>query len=67
MALQRSTTRATPLERPFRFIFIFTGDAQAHRQLLCGYHEGVNPSSHWPALEQKPSRLGVSIAVRFAS
>jgi hypothetical protein len=34
MALQRSTTRATPLEKPFRFILIFAGDAQAHRQLL---------------------------------
>ena len=34
VALQRSTTRATPLERPFRFILIFAGDAQAHRQLL---------------------------------
>src|SRR5436305_9822413 len=34
MALQRSTTRATPLERSFRFILIFAGDAQAHRQLL---------------------------------
>ena len=34
MALQRSTRRATPLERRFRFILIFAGDAQAHRQLL---------------------------------
>ena len=34
MALQRSTTRATPLERPFRFILIFAGDTQAHRQLF---------------------------------
>ena len=34
VALQRSTTRAVPLKRPFRFILIFAGDAQAHRQLL---------------------------------
>src|SRR5436305_9081454 len=34
MALQRSITHATPLERSFRFILIFAGDAQAHRQLL---------------------------------
>src|SRR5436309_9360055 len=34
VALQRSTMRAVPLERPFRFILIFAGDAQAHRQLL---------------------------------
>ena len=27
MALQRSTTRATPLEKPSRFILIFAGDA----------------------------------------
>jgi hypothetical protein len=45
VALQRSTTRAAPLERSFRFILIFTGNAQAHRRLLCGYHEGVNPLS----------------------
>ena len=34
VALQRSITRAAPLERPFRFILIFAGDAQAYRQLL---------------------------------
>jgi hypothetical protein len=54
MALQRSTTRATPLERSFRFILIFAGDAQVHRQQysLRIPREGVNPSSHWPDIEQ---------------
>src|SRR2546423_14337656 len=34
VALQHSTMCAVLLERPFRFILIFAGDAQVHRQLL---------------------------------
>src|SRR5436305_15309820 len=34
VALQQSTMRPAPLERPFRFILIFAGNAQAHCQLL---------------------------------
>jgi hypothetical protein len=37
-----SSTRTTPVERPFGFILVFTSDAHAHRQLLhTGYHEKV--------------------------
>jgi hypothetical protein len=39
---QRLITRATPLERPLRFILVFTDDAHAHRKLLhTGYHEKI--------------------------
>jgi hypothetical protein len=47
-------TRTTPLERPLGFILVFTDDAHTHRQLLHNQipRKGVNPSSHWPAIEQ---------------